>query len=119
MTNARTADVSDRIVDDDFANAVWAAAHQNKLGELAELIRSRELGSGERHYLADFIEGKFRRRRGNPNRLKHSEKLRRDEAIARISAFKVERKRAGLPPLSHNEVVDAVALEKRMVPDQL
>lgn len=60
--------------DSEFGKLVHAAAAGNGAGLAAWLRSERPLGEGERHMLAGFFEGKFKRRQGKPSspKLSHS-----------------------------------------------
>lgn len=74
-------------VDNDFAHAVRAAG-QGKPDSLVKFLLSfdREIGPGERQYLADLVSGKLRRGRGSGMQITAADRVFRRFAISEVRA---------------------------------
>jgi hypothetical protein len=106
------------IIDLDFAHAVRLASDalfsRGRRGSTAALIEyllsDRQIGRGERQYLADLIEGDFRRARGKPP-LNAAERSRRRDAVARLAAVKAQWRGEGRRQPFHADALQTVAAE--------
>jgi hypothetical protein len=76
-----------------FAAAIWKAAHHDDTTDLVRLLRTdAELSSGDREFLARYLEGHFVRRPGRP-RARATDFLRRPPDPLKVAASFAERYR--------------------------
>ena len=86
-------------------NAIWEAATFGRKQKLLDYLRSdRPLTAMNREYLADFLEGKIKRKKGRPRDLTRAFYL--GQLVFLVEQRKTELRNAGVRYRFHDNAVD-------------
>jgi hypothetical protein len=86
-------------------SAIWEAAKYDRKELLLAYLRSNKpLTAQDRKYLADYLEGKYRRKKGRPPGGKAALNLR--NVAVRVNFFKAKLREAGMRYRIHDKAID-------------
>ena len=91
----------------EFAGTLWELINKGRKAALIVYLRSdKPLRPRDREYLADYLEGKVKRKRGRPRGGVESQKIR--FLAGQVRAVKARLREQGEPYRIHNKAVDLV-----------